>query len=73
MINKDSLNVNPMLPDLMVSELSVLKTTSHPNIMNVQEILEDDENFYIVTELLDGGELFDRIVAQSKFSEKRSA
>ena len=62
MILKDSLNSNPMLPDLMISELAVLKTTSHPNIMNVQEILEDDEYYYIVTELLEGGELFDRLI-----------
>ena len=35
MISKDSLESNPMLPELMVSELAVLKTTSHPNIMSV--------------------------------------
>ena len=72
-INKESLERNPMLPDLMVSELAVLKTCSHPNIMNVTEILEDNENFYIVTELLEGGELFDRIIDQKNFSERKTA
>ena len=30
--------------------------------MHVTEILEDRENYYIVTEILEGGELFDRII-----------
>jgi serine/threonine protein kinase len=51
-----------MLPTLMMSELTVLKKCSHPNIMNVSEILEDSNNYYIVSELLEGGELFDRIL-----------
>lgn len=30
--------------------------------MNVVEMLEDHENFYIVSEILEGGELFDRLI-----------
>jgi serine/threonine protein kinase len=41
-IDKTSLNNNPMLPTLMMSELTVLKKCSHPNIMSVSEILEDN-------------------------------
>ena len=46
----------------MVSELSILKKCSHPQIMRVVEMLEDHENFYIVSEILEGGELFDRLI-----------
>lgn len=62
-----------MLPTLMMSELTVLKKCSHPNIMSVNEILEDANNYYIVSELLEGGELFDRILEVSKFDEQKSA
>lgn len=72
-INKDSLNSNPMLPKLMMSELTILRKCSHPNIMNVNEILEDNDNFYIVTELLEGGELFDRLIEAKSFSEPQTA
>mmetsp|Transcript_34635 Transcript_34635/g.52970 ORF Transcript_34635/g.52970 Transcript_34635/m.52970 type:complete len:268 (+) Transcript_34635:26-829(+) len=72
-IDKDSLNSNPMLPQLMMSELTVLKKCSHPNIMSVNELLEDDNNFYIVTELLEGGELFDRIIEEQQFDEQKAA
>ena len=33
------------------------------------ELLEDDEYFYIVTEILEGGELFDRLISLGKFGE----
>lgn len=53
----------------MLSELTVLQKSSHPNIMSVTEILEDEYNFYIASELLEGGELFDRIIEQKSFKE----
>lgn len=61
-VEKESLNSNPMLPQLMISELTVLQKCVHPNIMSVTELLEDDDCFYIACELLEGGELFDRII-----------
>ena len=72
-IDKNSLDSNPMLPQLMLSELSILQKCSHPNIMNVNELLEDDNCYYIATELLEGGELFDRIIVEKQFSEKRAS
>ena len=57
----------------MISELAILQKSSHPNIMSVNEILEDDECFYIASELLEGGELFDRIIDEQKFSEAKTA
>ena len=72
-INKRKLSENPLLPQMMLSELLVLKTCDHPNIMGVKEILEDKANFYIVSEFVEGGELFDRIVKVSKFTEKEAA
>lgn len=62
-----------MLPTLMMNELHVLQKCSHPNIMNVSELLEDDEYFYIVSELLVGGELFDRILQEKSFTEAKAA
>lgn len=72
-IKKTSLNQNKVLPTLMMNELDVLKKTNHPNIMNVVEILEDDMYYYVVSEILEGGELFDRITEVQSFSEKKAA
>lgn len=41
--------------------------------MHVNEILQDENNYYIITEILEGGELFDRIIDVKKFSENKAA
>ena len=53
----------------MLDELEVLTKVKHPNIMSVKELRHDDKKFYIVTELCEGGELFDRLVEIGPFSE----
>ena len=51
-----------MLVDLMEQELEVLQNTDHPHIVRVMELLEDEAKFYIVSELVTGGELYDYII-----------
>ena len=36
------------------------------------EVFEEGSDFYIVTELVSGGELFDRIVSKSHYTEKEA-
>lgn len=40
--------------------------------MSIFELLEDDYNYYIVSEFLKGGELFDRIVNLKHFNEPKT-
>eukprot|EP00801_Mesodinium_rubrum_P003161 Mrub_03161.p1 GENE.Mrub_03161~~Mrub_03161.p1 ORF type:complete len:463 (+),score=141.88 Mrub_03161:81-1391(+) len=51
-------------------ELGILKKLDHPNIVKLYEYYEDQKCVYLVMEMLRGGELFDRIVAQSYLDEK---
>lgn len=37
--------------------------------MRIFELLEDEYNYYIVSELLLGGELYDRVVLKKFFTE----
>ena len=53
-----------------LTEIEVLAKLSHPNLMQIFEIYDDSRNFYIVSELCSGGELFDKIIEKSFFSEK---
>ena len=57
-----------MLPGLMMQELTVLHDLSHPSVLRVQELLHDKDYFYVVTELIEGGELHHRI-KKEKFDE----
>ena len=50
-------------------EIDILRKISHPNILNVFEIYEDTKKYYIMSELLEGGELFEAIAQQGSFSE----
>ena len=36
------------------------------------EVFEEEHDFFIITELVEGGELFDRIVSKSHYSEQEA-
>jgi calcium-dependent protein kinase len=57
----------------MYLEVEILKKLIHPNIMQIFEFYEDKKNFYIITELCEGGELFDMIVDKGSFNEDDAA
>ena len=59
--------------ELMHNELKVLEQTVHPNIVRVFELMEDADNYYIVSELVKGGELYERIIQMKHFSEQNAA
>ena len=51
----------------------MLSKTDHPHIVRVIEMLEDDVNYYIVSEIIRGGELYDHIIKHKMFTENQSA
>jgi len=55
---------------LLRREIEIMKQVEHENILKLVEIFEDDEKVFIVMELVDGSELFDRIVNKGYYSEK---
>ena len=55
---------------MLFTEIENLRTLEHPNILQLYESFEDDVNFYIVTEMCEGGELFDEIERRGRFSER---
>lgn len=57
----------------MCSEVNILKRLDHPNIVNIYELYQDDSFYYLITEYLSGGELFEKIQEIDHFSEKVAA
>jgi serine/threonine protein kinase len=43
-----------------------------PNIVQLYEVYEEREYCYLVMELMQGGELFDRIIEKKTFTEKEA-
>ena len=52
-------------------EVAILSKLTHPNIMDIYEFYDDKANFYIVSELCQGGELFDQV--KNRLSETQIA
>jgi serine/threonine protein kinase len=50
-----------------------LQNVSHPNIMRVFELLQDNTDIYVVTEFIKGGELLNRLIAIGSFDEKQAS
>jgi len=55
------------------TEIEILTRVKHPNIINLKEIVEDDNTLFIITEMVTGGELFDKIVELGAYTEKEAA
>ena len=45
-------------------EFEILKCLDHPNILKLFHSFEDEENFYIISELCEGGNLWDFMMDQ---------
>ncbi|GMF33681.1 unnamed protein product [Phytophthora fragariaefolia] len=68
----DKLSLSDVDRAALSHEVRVLSSVSHVNIMRLYEVIEDDDKCYLVTELAEGGDLFDRIVKQGKFPEREA-
>ncbi|KAG7664767.1 RAD53 [[Candida] subhashii] len=50
-------------------ELSILRKLDHPNIVSLKAFYEDMDNYYIVMELVPGGDLMDFVAANGAIGE----
>ncbi|KAH7519429.1 hypothetical protein FEM48_Zijuj08G0035100 [Ziziphus jujuba var. spinosa] len=50
-------------------EISTMKLIKHPNVVNLFEVMASKTKIYIVLELVDGGELFDKIARRGRLKE----
>lgn len=56
-------------PDSVRNEISVLKKLDHPNVMKIYEFFEDKDNFYLINEFCNGGDLAGRQEKDGIFAE----
>jgi calcium/calmodulin-dependent protein kinase I len=53
-------------------EISILKELRHNHIIRLYDVFNEPQHYYLVTERMVGGELFDRIVQKSYYNEKEA-
>ncbi|XP_010833879.1 PREDICTED: serine/threonine-protein kinase DCLK3 [Bison bison bison] len=59
--------------DMVDSEILIIQSLSHPNIVKLHEVYETDAEIYLIMEYVQGGDLFDAIIESVKFSEREAA
>ncbi|KEG08980.1 putative serine/threonine protein kinase [Trypanosoma grayi] len=67
-IDKSQLRKENM-EDQILREVAIMRSLRHNNIIELHDVLESSNHYYLVLELVAGGELFDKIVAAKRFDE----
>ncbi|KAF9108058.1 hypothetical protein BGX29_003573 [Mortierella sp. GBA35] len=53
-------------------EIGILMSINHPNLLRICQVFNEDQHYYVVTELAPDGELFDQIIDKQKFTESEA-
>eukprot|EP00339_Tiarina_fusa_P001421 CAMPEP_0117015030 /NCGR_PEP_ID=MMETSP0472-20121206/12083_1 /TAXON_ID=693140 ORGANISM="Tiarina fusus, Strain LIS" /NCGR_SAMPLE_ID=MMETSP0472 /ASSEMBLY_ACC=CAM_ASM_000603 /LENGTH=532 /DNA_ID=CAMNT_0004718737 /DNA_START=219 /DNA_END=1814 /DNA_ORIENTATION=- len=64
--------MNQQSLELVQREIRILKKLSHPNIVQLYEVLETDRVLFLIMEHASGGEALDFVVTHGKISEDRA-
>ena len=65
----DVTSLSKRMINLIYSEVSIMQDLNHVNIVKCYDFYEKPKDFYVVMELMSGGELFDVIASKSTHSE----
>ncbi|XP_072223022.1 calcium/calmodulin-dependent protein kinase IGb [Leuresthes tenuis] len=52
------------------NEIAVLRRIKHENVVGLEDFYESQTHYYLIIQLVSGGELFDRILDRGMYSEK---
>ena len=65
--------IKKKMKNTIFKENEIITKFNHINIVYVFQIIEDEENYYIIMEYCKKGELFDYIVSKQRLSEEESS
>lgn len=55
--------------EAVLHEVAIMNQLDHPHIVKVVDFFEEEEFYYIVMELMAGGDVFDRIISMNQYTE----
>jgi calcium-dependent protein kinase len=55
------------------NEIFIMCQLDHPNVMRIEEVYESNNEIYIIQEICNGGDLFDRLDEQHHYTEAQCA
>ena len=56
----------------MLNEVKILQSVSHPNVINLEDVIDTKDYLFIVLELAEGGELFEKIIEKTRLNESEA-
>ena len=56
----------------VLNEVKILQSVSHPNVINLEDVIDTKDYLFIVLELAEGGELFDKIIEKTRLNESEA-
>lgn len=65
-------NLSPEDESALKQEVEILKALDHPHILKCYGFFDEADMFYLPTEIMEGGELFDRIVKKTYYNEQEA-
>lgn len=66
-------NVSQEKRGQLESEVEIFLVMDHPHVARLMDVYESDDYLHLVMECMEGGELFDRVTALKRFSERDAA
>lgn len=70
LLNTLLLNINLKYynQEALINEIELMRALNHPNIIRLHEVFETDNSLYMVLDLLEGGQLYDKIKAKYRYA-----
>ena len=53
----------------IMNEVAILQSLNHPNVLRLHDFFEESPSFFLVMELMEGGDVFERIVQKTQYTE----
>jgi len=70
-INKKNLDKGDL--EILETEVAIMRQVTHDNIIRMHDVFDSRSKMCLVLDLMEGGELFDRIIEKGHFSERDAA
>jgi len=71
-LSKDKLNSEKAIQHFQ-QEIDTMTIIHHKSLVNVYDVFDDPENYYIVMDYCEGGDLFDYVITHGRISESEAA
>ena len=66
MMRKSHIDTNKIYRGLLDNEIEILRDLNHPRCMKIHELFEDEKNYYVVSEYIQGGSVMRRLKENGK-------